>query len=67
MSEFSKEYLSFAGKISDWTMDNMYDNKRHYFYYRKFKFYINKIPYMRWSQAWMFLALSIYNEKLKND
>ncbi len=67
MSEFSKEYLSFAGKIADWTMDNMYDNKRHYFYYRKFKFYTNKIPYMRWSQAWMFLALSIYNEKLKND
>lgn len=58
-SEFSSEsndYLSFAHKIADWTIQNMQDSKG-YFYYRKFSWYTNKIPYMRWSQAWMLLAL----------
>jgi hypothetical protein len=29
-----------------------------YFYYRKLPMGTNKISYMRWSQAWMLLALS---------
>ncbi|MCX7763009.1 MAG: delta-aminolevulinic acid dehydratase, partial [Candidatus Kryptonium sp.] len=32
-------------------------SKNGYFYYRVNKFFVNKIPYMRWVQAWMFLAL----------
>lgn len=37
-------------------------NKKGYFYYQKNKYYMNKIPYMRWSQAWMFFALCSYQE-----
>lgn len=59
LKEFNKEYFAFACKIVDWTIHNMQDNKG-YFYYRKFKYYINKIPYIRWSQAWMLLALITY-------
>lgn len=65
-SEFSSEsdeYLSFAHKIADWTIQNMQDSKG-YFYYRKFSWYTNKIPYMRWSQAWMLLALVTLKGKL---
>jgi len=29
-----------------------------FFYYQKWKWYTNKIPYIRWSQAWMFYALA---------
>ena len=29
-----------------------------YFYAHDWGFFKNKIPYMRWSQAWMMLALS---------
>jgi hypothetical protein len=31
--------------------------KDGHFYYRLGKYHKNKISYMRWSQAWMFLAL----------
>ena len=31
-----------------------------YFYYQKHRFYTNKISYMRWSNAFMFNALSLY-------
>jgi hypothetical protein len=48
-----------ARKIVEWTIDNMLD-KNGYFYYQKFKLYTNKIPYIRWSQAWMFLALVMH-------
>lgn len=37
---------------------NEFWDKKGYFYYQKNKCCMNKIPYMRWSQAWMFYALS---------
>ena len=52
-----EKYSEFAKTIADWTIENMQD-ETGYFYYRKLKFYTNKISYMRWSNAWMFLALS---------
>ena len=35
-----------------------FQSKEGYFYYRKTRFFWNRIPYMRWGQAWMFYALS---------
>ncbi len=52
-----KTHLAFAETIAKWTIENMQD-KKGFFYYRKLKNYTNKIPYMRWSQAWMFVALT---------
>jgi hypothetical protein len=40
-----------------WALMHMRDEVG-YFYYRKLRFGTNKISYMRWSQAWMLLALS---------
>lgn len=51
-----KEYVDFAKVIALFTIENMQD-KKGFFYYRKLKYYTHKIPYMRWSQAWMFMAL----------
>jgi len=51
------EYLKFAKKIAIWTIKNMQDPSG-YFYTHRWPFMINKIPYMRWGQAWMLLALS---------
>ena len=50
--------IEFAGKIAVWTIKNMQDSSG-YFYYRKNRLLKNRIPYMRWSQAWMMYALSI--------
>ena len=52
-----EDYLNFGKKITQWTIRNMQDSKG-YFYYQKWPFFTNKIPYQRWGQAWMMLALS---------
>ena len=54
-----KEYESLVDKVLSWTIEHMCA-KKGYFYYQKRKLFTIKIPYMRWSQAWMFYALSEY-------
>lgn len=49
-----------ANKVISWSFKNMYDEKKGYFYYYKEKYFNIKIPYMRWTQAWMLLGLSHY-------
>jgi len=49
-----------ANKVLLWSITNMFDEKKSYFYCYKEKYFTNKIPYMRWTQAWMFLCLSHY-------
>jgi hypothetical protein len=48
----------FARTIADWTLDHMYDSRGGFFYYLKYPLFTNKIPYLRWGQAWMLYALS---------
>jgi len=50
-------YLEKAIKVSLWMIKHM-QSKEGYFYFQKHRFYKNKINYMRWSNAWMYLALS---------
>jgi len=54
-----KEYQSLADKVLDWTITNMQD-KKGYFYYQLKKSISSKISYMRWSNAFMFYAMSFY-------
>jgi hypothetical protein len=49
--------LALAKQIADWTLENLRD-PQGYFYYQKRRFFIVRIPYMRWSQAWMMYALA---------
>lgn len=53
------ECKELADKVLLWTIENM-QSSRGYFYYQKKKFLTTKIAYIRWSQAWMFYALSEY-------
>ena len=55
-----------AEKVLLWTINNMQDKKKGYFYFQKNKLFTNKISYMRWSQAWMFYALSLYLLEFKS-
>jgi len=57
------ENIELINSVIKWTITNM-QSKQGYFYFQKNQFYINKIPYIRWTQAWMFLALTEY---LKNS
>ena len=49
--------VRMAFSVFGWAMVHMWDEKG-YFYYQVSPFHKNRISYMRWSQAWMLLALS---------
>ncbi|MEX2411014.1 MAG: prenyltransferase/squalene oxidase repeat-containing protein [Candidatus Paceibacterota bacterium] len=57
--DYNSEYLPFANKIAEWTIENMQGNKGN-FYYQKWPLITNKVNYIRWNQAWMLLALITY-------
>lgn len=51
------EYTELSRKVLAWTVKNMQD-KQGYFYYQLKQGRSSKISYMRWSNAFMFCALS---------
>lgn len=53
------EHEDLAKKVLQWTVSHMQDRKG-YFYYQLKEGISSKIPYMRWSNAFMFNALSYY-------
>ena len=59
---YGKKYLEFAETILKWTLKNMLGKDGH-FYYLKYPLFTNKIPYIRWSDANMLYAISVF---LKN-
>jgi len=56
---YGEKYLEFAEIIMKWTLENMKGKDGH-FYYLKYPVITNKIPYMRWSDANMLYALSVF-------
>ncbi|MFO8239832.1 MAG: hypothetical protein R6T90_02415 [Dissulfuribacterales bacterium] len=57
-------YQALTHGIMNWMLANMQD-QAGYFYFQKHRYYTNRIPYIRWGQAWAFHALTEYlvNEK----
>jgi hypothetical protein len=53
------EHKILMDKVINWTIDHM-QSEKGYFYYQINKYITSRIPYMRWSQAWMMLSFSIY-------
>lgn len=53
-----KKNLPFAEKMASWAIENMQDKKSGAFIYRKGAYFNDNTKYIRWGQAWMFLALS---------
>lgn len=51
------KYLELAERVALYTIEKMQDDEG-YFYTHKYPLFTNKIPYMRWGQAWMMLALT---------
>ena len=61
-----KMHKDLASKVINWSITNMQSNKG-YFYYQLKKRWSSKIPYMRWSNAFMFNSMTFYfKEYLKN-
>lgn len=55
-----KEQEKLADKILNWAIDNMFDFHKGFFYFQKQGNHINKTPYMRWPNAWMFYGISYW-------
>jgi hypothetical protein len=49
--------LPLAWSVFDWAMNHMWDD-RGFFYYRVLRSCTIRTSYMRWSQAWMLLAIA---------
>jgi hypothetical protein len=52
-------YRELTEKVLAWTLSNMF-SPMGYAYFRRSRRIANRIPYMRWSQAWAFHALTEY-------
>ena len=55
--ELDNSAVNIANAVFRHAITNMWD-EQGYFYYQAHRYYRNRISYMRWSQAWMLLALS---------
>lgn len=63
-SQQNPKYLDQANQIAKYTIENMQDPKG-YFYYKSYPIHKIKTSFMRWSNAWMFLALTEHINALK--
>lgn len=54
-----KNCRDLTDKVLDWTIKNMQSDKG-FFYFQVKKHYTIRIPYMRWSQAWIFYSMCYY-------
>ncbi len=55
-----QEKTALAGRVLRWTIEQMWNNKKLYFTYQKKRYFRNNINYIRWTQAWMFHALALW-------
>jgi hypothetical protein len=46
-----------AWRVLLWTLRHM-QSPEGFFYYQRHRWWVNRVPYMRWGQAWMFRALT---------
>jgi len=53
--------MNLAEQIAEWAIANLRDD-RGFFYYQRRRFHTVRIPYMRWSEAWMMYALALLLE-----
>jgi len=59
LKDLAPDNVQLAQRVLAWALDRMWDEKRGYFYYRILRTGTIRTSYMRWTQAWMFLALSV--------
>jgi hypothetical protein len=63
MADLVSDARERASQMLRWTIDNMQDASG-YFYYQRHRFYAIKTAHIRWAQAWMLYALSLYLSRM---
>lgn len=59
LASLDQQSSLLAEKLVNWTIKHM-QSPKGYFYFQKHRYYTNRIAYMRWSQAWMYHALTTF-------
>lgn len=59
MTDLMPNAKAMASRVVRWTLDRLQD-PTGFFYFQRHRFYTIKTSYMRWAQAWMLYALSLY-------
>ena len=57
LRNLDRNALPAAELIAAWSIHNLRD-RLGFFYYQRRRFYTLRIPFMRWTQAWMLYALA---------
>jgi hypothetical protein len=58
LQDIDQTNIPLAKSVLRWAMGHMWD-ERGFFYYRVLRASTIRTPYMRWSEAWMFLAMTV--------
>ena len=58
LKEYIPQYEYKIKLMLNNVLNLLWDKKHCYFWYKKSRLFKSKIPYIRWSQAWMFYALT---------
>lgn len=66
LKDFAEGNIPLAHSVMNWGLRNMWD-AQGFFYFQKLPHYTVRIPFMRWSQAWMLMALSTLLEAHYNS
>jgi hypothetical protein len=61
LRDLASHNLLLAASVFDWTIKNLFD-ARGFFFFQKHRFRTIRIPYIRWSQAWMLMAGATFIE-----
>ncbi len=56
--------LNKARRLIEIARERMFDEEKGYWYFQEHRHYTIRIPYMRWSVAWMAYALAVYLDEL---
>jgi len=59
LKDLHPDSVPSARSVFHWAMNHMWDD-RGFFYYRVLRSCTIRTSYMRWSQAWMLLAMSTF-------
>jgi hypothetical protein len=65
-SDLDVNNVALAQSVFRWAMSHMWDD-RGFFYYRVLRLCTIRTSYMRWSQAWMLLAMVMLLDDSRSD
>lgn len=60
------EDFAHCERILGWALAALYDKSRGRFIYQRHRWYANRVDYLRWTQAWAYYGLNVYETELKS-